>query len=50
MTNDTSTDAQLKGRSYSKDPVAVQSLAATVQATGVRLSPAIDRVKQKTTE
>ena len=50
MTNDTSTDAQLKGRSYSKDPVAVQSLAATVQATGVRLSPAIDRVKQKPTE
>ena len=28
------------------DPVAVQSLTAMVQATGVRLSPAIDREEQ----
>ena len=30
------------------DPVAVQSLAAMMQATGVRLSPAIDREEQTT--
>ena len=39
-----------QGQKLFGDPVAVQSLAAMVQATGVRLSPAIDRVKQKPTE
>ena len=31
-----------------RDPVAVQSPPAMVQATGVRLSPAIDREEQTT--
>ena len=39
-----------QGEKLFGDPVAVQSLAAMVQATGVRLSPDIDRVKQKPTE
>ena len=42
-TNDTAQGYKLLG-----DPVAVQSLAAVVQATGVRLSPAIDREEQTT--
>ena len=42
-TNDTTQGEKLFG-----DPVAVQSLAAMVQATGVRLSPAIDREEQTT--
>ena len=37
-----------EGEKLLGDPAAVQSLAAMVQATGVRLSPAIDRVKQTT--
>ena len=32
-----------QGEKLLGDPAAVQSLAAVVQATGVRLSPAIDR-------
>ena len=39
-----------QGEKLFGDPVAVQSLAAMVQETGVRLSPDIDRVKQKPTE
>ena len=37
-----------QGEKLLGDPAAVQSLAATVQATGVRLSPAIDREEQTT--
>ena len=37
-----------RGEKLLGDPAAVQSLAATVQATGVRLSPAIDREEQTT--
>ena len=35
-----------QGEKLLGDPVAVQSPAAMVQATGVRLSPAIDREEQ----
>ena len=42
MTSDTATDTA-QGDKLLGDPVAVQSLAAMVQATGVRLSPAIGR-------
>ena len=45
VTNDTAKDTA-QGRKLLGDPVAVQSPAATVQATGVRLSPAIDREEQ----
>ena len=37
-----------QGEKLLGDPAAVQSLAAMVQATGVRLSPAIDREEQTT--
>ena len=37
-----------RGEKLFGDPAAVQSLAATVQATGVGLSPAIDREDQTT--
>ena len=37
-----------QGEKLLGDPAAVQSLAAVVQATGVRLSPAIDRDEQPT--
>ena len=37
-----------QGEKLLGDPAAVQSLAAMVQATGVRLSPAIDRDEQPT--
>ena len=37
-----------QGEKLFGDPAAVQSLAAVVQATGVRLSPAIDRKEQTT--
>ena len=37
-----------QGEKLLGDPAAVQSPTAMVQATGVRLSPAIDRVKQTT--
>ena len=37
-----------QGEKLFGDPAAVQSLAAVVQATGVRLSPAIDREVQTT--
>ena len=37
-----------QGEKLLGDPAAVQSLAAVVQATGVRLSPAIDREEQTT--
>ena len=43
----TATDTAL-GDKLLGDPVAVQSSAAMVQATGVRLSPAIDREKRTT--
>ena len=43
MTNDSAKGEKLLG-----DPVALQSPAAMVQATGVRLSPAIDREGQTT--
>ena len=47
MTSDTATDTA-QGEKLLGDPVAVQSLAAMVQATGVRLSPAIDTEQQTT--
>ena len=37
-----------QGEKLLGDPAAVQSLAAMVQASGVRLSPAIDRDEQPT--
>ena len=47
VTSDTATDTA-QGDKLLGDPVAMQSLAAMVQATGVRLSPAIDREQQTT--
>ena len=42
------TNDSAKGEKLLGDPVALQSPAAMVQATGVRLSPAIDREGQTT--
>ena len=47
VTNGTATDTAL-GNKLLGDPVAVQSPPAMVQATGVRLSPAIDREERTT--